>query len=609
MKKKKYDVIVVGAGHAGMEAAHSAAKLGVSTLLITLSVDTIGKLSCNPAVGGVAKSHLVREVDALGGLMARFTDKASLQFRILNASKGKAVRATRVQVDKFAYNRNAIDKMLSIENLSVFEAEAEGLIIKNNVAKGIITNAGEFYGSRVIITAGTFLDAKIHVGLNNFYQGRLGELSARAMFKSIKKLSIKTKHFKTGTCARIDRKSINFSCMVQQPPDKSAPFSFFTDFKPYNKQSCYVTYTNTKTHKIILKGLKYSPLYTGIIKGTGVRYCPSIEDKLMRFSDRDRHHVFVEPEGRDSDEIYVNGISTSLPLDVQYDFIHTIEGLEKAVIIRPGYGIEHGVIDARELDSTLEHKKYSGLYFAGQVNGTTGYEEAAAQGIVAGINAALAAKNREPFILRREDSFIGMLIDELTVKGTNEPYRVFTSRSEFRLMQREDNAIYRLYKKAYGIGMLDKEAYNIIHEKENRIEAEIKRLKKVSVKPSGSEQKTDAYSYLKRPEADYVKLSKMGVKDLLTESDEIEQVEISVKYSGFMEREKANAKALKDLDKIKVPKAMNYENISGISAEIKQKLKKEQPKTLRDAQDISGVTPAALVILMAHIKNKRYLKK
>lgn len=622
MKKEKYDVIVVGAGHAGIEAAHAAAKLGSSVLFLTLSVDAIGKLSCNPAVGGVAKSHLVREVDALGGLMARFTDNASLQFRILNASKGKAVRATRVQIDKFKYNEHAVKTILAIENIHVFEAEVEDILIRNDKVTGVKTNMGDFLGKKVVITAGTFLDAKIHVGMNHFYQGRLGELSARTLFKSIKELGIQTKHFKTGTCARLDKSTIDFSCMEEQKPDKSHPFSFYTDFKPYNKESCFVTYTNPKTHKIIHKGMKYSPLYTGKIKGTGVRYCPSIEDKLMRFGDRDRHHVFVEPEGRDSIEIYANGISTSLPLDVQYDFIHSIRGFENVRIIRPGYGIEHGVVEVRELKHTLEHKKYEGLFFAGQVNGTTGYEEAAAQGIIAGINAALAVNKKEPFVLHREESFIGMLIDELTAKGTNEPYRVFTSRSEFRLLLREDNALYRLYKKAFKIGMINKETHKRIKDKEDRIKSELTRLSSVKIAPTITNNKqlkklkttviehgVDAYTLLKRPEIKYKALSKFDVADLIVADDEIDQIEIAVKYEGFIKREKRNADSLKQLDKVKIPKRIDYSKISGISAEIQQKLAAENPETLRDAQDISGVTPAALVILMAYIKNKKHIKK
>lgn len=623
MKKNIYDVIVIGAGHAGIEAAHAAAKLNCSVLFLTLSVDTIGKLSCNPAIGGVAKSHLVREVDALGGLMARFTDKASLQFRTLNASKGKAVWATRVQIDKFQYNENAVETILALDNVDVFEAEVEDIIVKKQKVAGVVTNMGDFFAHKVVITAGTFLDAKIHVGLKNFYQGRLGELSSRNLFTAINKLGIETKHFKTGTCARLDKNTIDYSCMEEQKPDPAKAFSFFTDFKPYNKESCFVTYTNPKTHKIIMKGMKYSPLYTGVIKATGVRYCPSIEDKLMRFGDRDRHHVFVEPEGKDTIEIYANGISTSLPLDIQYDFIRSIRGFENVKIIRPGYGIEHGVIEVRELAHTLEHKKIRGLYFAGQVNGTTGYEEAAAQGIVAGINAALAVQNKEPFILHREESFIGMLIDELTFKGTNEPYRVFTSRSEFRLLLREDNAIFRLYKKAYKLGMLTKEEYEQVKEKDQQIHHEIKRLKTVKFKPadinkalkrlktSTVDQGVDAYSLLKRPEVSYRHLEKFGMANSLKDKLAIDQIEIAIKYEGFIKREKSNAKALQDLEKIKIPAKIDFTKISGISTEIQEKLKSQQPTTLREAQEISGITPAALVILMGYIKNKgkRHIKK
>ncbi|MFC1599311.1 tRNA uridine-5-carboxymethylaminomethyl(34) synthesis enzyme MnmG [Candidatus Omnitrophota bacterium] len=612
----KYDVIVVGAGHAGIEAANAASKLGCSVLILTLSIDTIGKLSCNPAVGGVAKSHLVRETDALGGAISRLTDKTGLQYRILNKSKGKAVWATRVQVDRNAYNKEARDLIFNQENITVLEAEAENIVVRKNTVKAVVTNVGEFRASAVIVCAGTFLDGLIHIGLKHFPGGRLGEVPARALYQGLVEMGFTTKHFKTGTCARLDRRTLEFSGMTEQLSDKEAePFSFLTGSKPKNEMSCYIAHTNIKTHRIIKNNLKYSPLYQGLIKAKGVRYCPSLEDKVVKFRDKQRHQIFIEPEARDSYEVYPNGISTSLPLDVQYKFIHSIEGLERARIIRPGYGIEHALIDARQLRATLEAKAFSGLYLAGQVNGTTGYEEAAAQGLIAGINAGLKIKKKEPLVLKREEAFIGVLIDDLTSKGTDEPYRMFTSRSEFRLLLREDNALLRLYKISYRLGLIGREDFLKVEQKQHRIKNEIDKLKKTVFYPNkknnkvllrmgtpGLSQVTAASLVLKRPQICYEDLGKLGYDKLLKDKDEIHQVEIETKYEGFIKRQLIQAQELKKLDRIKIPRDISYNKIPGLSREIQEKLKNVGPVTLREAQDISGVTPAAILILLRFLK-------
>ncbi len=604
---RKYDVIVVGGGHAGIEASFSAAKLGVRVLLITLDIDGIGKLSCNPAVGGVSKGHLVKEVDALGGLIGRIADTCALGYRRLNKSKGKAVWSSRAQVDRFLYPKVARKFLEECSNLDILEGEVSRILLQRQHVRGVETNFGEMFAARtVIICAGTFLKSKIHIGLNSFAGGRLYEPSSNKLFESIKKLGFKVKHFKTGTCARLDRRTLDFSRMIEQPPELDVePFSFSNNVTPRNQMSCFITYTNKRTHRIILKNMNRSPLYTGKIKAQGVRYCPSLEDKVVKFSDRDRHQIFIEPEGRDSVEIYPNGISTSLPFDVQVEFIRTIEGLENARILRPGYGIEHGLIDPRQLYPTLESRLISGLFFAGQVNGTTGYEEAAAQGIIAGINAALKIKKKNPFILGRDTSFIGVLIDDLVTKGVDEPYRMFTSRSEYRLSLRETNADLRLAKIAYKLGLISEETYEKVEEKQKKIENAVRVLRSRKVLFEG--KKVLLSDILKRPQVsiDEVLRLEKGILSGLS-SPELREVEIEIKYGGFLKREEQNRKLFQSFRKVKVPEGIDYDKVPSLSREIRDKLKKFRPSTLEEAFRISGVTPAAVLNLYMFIEKRRH---
>ncbi|MEI8350424.1 MAG: tRNA uridine-5-carboxymethylaminomethyl(34) synthesis enzyme MnmG [Candidatus Omnitrophota bacterium] len=599
---KQYDCIVIGAGHAGIEASHAAAKLGCRVLVVALSLDDIGKLSCNPAVGGVAKGNLVRETDALGGLIAKIADQCALGYRILNRSKGKAVWATRAQVDMFLYPKVARAFLENTENIQLLQAKARKILVKHKKICGIETNFGEVLQAKtVIVCAGTFLASTIHIGLHSFPGGRLSEESSDELFTSIKSLGLRTKHFKTGTCARLDKRSIDFSKMVEQPPDADAlPFSFSNRIISGEQLSCYITHTNKKTHRIILKNLNRSPLYTGKIKAKGVRYCPSLEDKVVKFRDHPRHQIFIEPQGRESLEVYPNGISTSLPFDVQLEFIHTIEGLEKAVVLRPGYGIEHGLIDTLQLSPTLETKKIAGLYFAGQVNGTTGYEEAAAQGIIAGINAALAVKRKKPFVVRREEAFIGVLIDDLTAKGTDEPYRMFTSRSEFRLSLRESNADIRLAPVAYALGLLSKDDYVRVLDKKAVIIRLLAVLKSKKI-PSGKE-KISLYNMLKRPTIFYQDIQahlEETVADGLTKYE----IEIQAKYEGFLRRELIWLNELKNLDRIKLPQ-LEFKHIPSLSKEVVEKLTLFRPATLGEALGISGITPAAIVTIYNFIRSR-----
>ncbi|MDD4907790.1 MAG: tRNA uridine-5-carboxymethylaminomethyl(34) synthesis enzyme MnmG [Candidatus Omnitrophica bacterium] len=608
-----FDVIVIGAGHAGIEAALAASRMGCKTLLITLRRDTIGLMSCNPAIGGVGKGQLVKEIDALGGEMAKAADKTGIQFRILNRSKGAAVQSSRAQVDLLAY-RDYMTGVVSVqENLKIKEAEAESLIVKDGAVRGIVTTGKEkISAGTVVICPGTFLDGLIHVGMSHHSGGRINEPAVKGLNSNLIELGFNLLRFKTGTCPRLDRNTINFSKLAPQAGDiDPVPFSFSTGRISQEQIPCHITYTNLQTHQIIRDNLDRSPLFSGVIQSTGVRYCPSIEDKIFKFADKERHHIFLEPEGLNTDQVYPNGLSTSLPEDVQLMMLHSIEGLEDVKVMRFGYGIEHGVVEPTQVYPSLETKLITGLYLAGQINGTTGYEEAAAQGLVAGINAALRIKNKEPLVLDRSSSYIGVLIDDLTTKGTNEPYRMFTSRVEYRLLLREDNADLRLREIGFKAGLASKQDHLKTAKKKESLLKAMEYLKKKRVMPGASggpdiKKPVTLEEFLRRPEVSFkdIKnfdhLSESGIPDSAFKAAEVE-----VKYSGFIRRQLSEIEKFRNLEKIKLHSDMDYTNIPGLSREIKEKLKKFKPINLGQAGRISGVTPAAVAILMVYLRKAK----
>jgi tRNA uridine 5-carboxymethylaminomethyl modification enzyme len=603
-KDRDYDVVVIGAGHAGCEAALASARMGFSTCFFTLNLDMIGQMSCNPAVGGLAKGHLVREIDALGGEMAKVTDKAGIQFRMLNMSKGPAVWSLRAQADRVLY-KLAMRKVIEAQaNLDIKQALVDKIIVDNGKVQGVLTSLNIYYGAKaVIVTTGTFLKGLIHIGLENFSAGRAGEFPSIKLSDSLSSLGLKMGRLKTGTPPRLDAKTIDFSKTEPQYGDKPPqPFSHSTEKITNPQLPCYITYTTSETHGIILSNLDRSPLYSGKIKGVGARYCPSIEDKVVRFKERERHQVFLEPEGLETKEYYANGIPTSLPYDIQVKFVRTIPGLENAEIMRPGYAIEYDFVYPTQLKHNLETKVIDGLFLAGQINGTSGYEEAAAQGLMAGINASLKLQGREPLILGRHEAYIGVLIDDLITKGTNEPYRMFTSRAEYRLLLRHDNADLRLMDKGHETGLLDNTIYRRFLEKKKLIDEELQRLGKKRIK-YGDEQKSESLEQLlKRPELTYAFIDNNSPSDKSLTPEIKKQVEIQVKYEGYIVRQTDMAERLKKIEGKKIPEDFEYVSVNGLSREVLSKLQEIRPVNLGQASRIPGITPAAISLLMVSIE-------